>query len=61
MPVSTCSQKLLHSEKQGKSGWVGGGWGGGGGGVGDECGHPAHGAHAMAGYNLNVNAGCMSS
>ena len=56
MPVSTCSQKSLHSEKQGKSGWVGGGGGGG-----DECGHPAHGAHAMAGYNLNVNAGCMSS
>ena len=41
---------------------VGGGVGGGGGwGVGEECGHPAHGAHAMAGYNLNVNAGCMSS
>ena len=57
MPVSTCSQKLLHSEKQGKSGWGGGGGGGGGG----ECGHPAHGAHAMAGYNLNVNAGCISS
>ena len=36
-----------------------GGWVGEGGG--DECGHPAHGAHAMAGYNLNVNAGCMSS